>query len=194
MRVMNLQRYQKKRNFGSTPEPKGIKNPKNKYRNIFVIQKHQSSHLHYDFRIDIDGVLVSWAVPKGPSTDPQKKHLAIHVEDHPLEYADFEGKISEDQYGGGTVIIWDKGKYQNLREVKMSEALEEGKIKIWLDGKKIQGGYNLVRMNKKKTKQEEWLLIKADDEKADARRKPTSRENKSVKSNKTVNQIKQEYS
>ncbi|MFW6130755.1 MAG: DNA polymerase ligase N-terminal domain-containing protein [Atribacterota bacterium] len=191
---MNMQKYQKKRNFGSTPEPKGMKNPKNKYRNIFVIQKHESSHLHYDFRIDIDGVLVSWAVPKGLSTDPQKKHLAIHVEDHPLEYANFEGKIPEDQYGGGTVIIWDQGKYQNLREVKMSEALEEGKIKIWLDGKKIQGGYNLVRMNKKKSKQEEWLLIKADDEKADARRKPTSRENKSVKSNKTLDQIKQEYS
>ncbi len=191
---MNMQKYQKKRNFGSTPEPKGMKNPKNKYRNIFVIQKHESSHLHYDFRIDIDGVLVSWAVPKGLSTDPQKKHLAIHVEDHPLEYANFEGKIPEDQYGGGTVIIWDQGKYQNLREVKMSAALEEGKIKIWLDGKKIQGGYNLVRMNKKKSKQEEWLLIKADDEKADARRKPTSRENKSVKSNKTLDQIKQEYS
>ncbi len=192
---MNLQKYQQKRKFDTTPEPESeiTKKQRNEYKNIFVIQKHESSNLHYDFRIDIGGVLVSWAVPKGPSMDPRKKHLAIRVEDHPLEYAYFEGKIPEEQYGGGIVIVWDQGKYQNQREVKMSEALEEGKIKIWLDGKKIQGGYNLVRMNKKKTKQEEWLLIKADDEKADARRKPTSTQNKSVKSNKTMNQIKQEH-
>ncbi|MFW6149603.1 MAG: DNA polymerase ligase N-terminal domain-containing protein [Atribacterota bacterium] len=190
---MNLKKYQQKRNFDTTPEPQKRKKETKEYRNIFVVQKHKSSHLHYDFRIEIGGVLVSWAVPKGPSIDPKKKQLAIRVEDHPLEYAHFEGKIPEDQYGGGIVIIWDQGQYQNQSKTKMSEALKEGKIKIWLEGKKIQGGYNLVRIGKNQQEKEQWLLMKADDEKADARRNPTSTEPKSIKSNKTIKQIREEH-
>ena len=190
---MNLKKYKKKRDFKSTPEPQKPKKETRKYKNIFVLQKHKSSHLHYDFRIEIDGVLVSWALPKGPSTDPKKKHLAIRTEDHPLEYADFEGTIPEGQYGSGTVIIWDKGQYNNQAENKMAEALKEGKIIIWLKGSKIQGGYNLIRIGKNQQEKEQWLFMKADDEKADARRNPTSTEPKSIKSNKTIQQIREEH-
>ncbi len=193
MGVLTLKEYQKKRDFKLTPEPKKSK-PGKKYKNIFVVQKHDATNLHYDFRIEIDGVLVSWAVPKGPSTDPQEKRLAIRTENHPLKYANFEGIIPENQYGAGTVIVWDQGKYQNQRDIKMSKALlNEGKIEIWLKGKKIQGGYNLIKTGKNKQGKEQWLLMKTADEKADARRNPTSTEPKSVKSNKTIKQIKKEY-
>ncbi len=192
MGVLTLKEYQKKRNFKLTPEPKKSKAGK-KYKNIFVFQKHDATNLHYDFRIEIDGVLVSWALPKGPSTDPQEKRLAIRTENHPLEYADFEGIIPEDQYGAGTVIIWDQGKYKNKRNLEMSKALTDGKIEIWLKGEKIQGGYNLIKTGKNKQGKEQWLFMKADDEKADARRNPTSTEPKSIKSKKTIKQIRQEY-
>jgi DNA ligase D-like protein (predicted 3'-phosphoesterase) len=192
MGVLTLKEYQKKRDFKLTPEPKKSKASK-KYKNLFVIQKHDATNLHYDFRIEIEGVLVSWAVPKGPSTDPQEKRLAIRTENHPLEYADFEGIIPENQYGAGTVIVWDQGKYKNQRDIEMSKALAEGKIEIWLKGKKIQGGYNLIKTGKNKQGKEQWLLMKANDKKADARRNPTSTEPKSVKSNKTIKQIRQEY-
>ncbi|MBD3359083.1 MAG: DNA ligase [Candidatus Buchananbacteria bacterium] len=192
MGVLTLKEYQKKRDFKLTPEPKKSKASK-KYQNIFVIQKHDATNLHYDFRIEIGGVLVSWAVPKGPSTNPQEKRLAIRTENHPLEYVDFEGIIPEDQYGAGTVIVWDQGKYKNQRDIEMSKALAEGKIEIWLKGKKIQGGYNLIKTGKNKQGKEQWLLMKANDKKADARRNPTSTEQKSVKSNKTIKQIRQEY-
>ncbi len=192
MGVLTLKEYKKKRNFKLTPEPKQSKTS-SKYKNIFVIQKHDATNLHYDFRIEIDGVLASWAVPKGPSTDPKEKRLAIRTENHPLQYADFEGIIPAKQYGGGTVIVWDKGKYKNQRNIKMSKALKEGKIEIWLKGKKIKGGYNLIRTSKNKQGKERWLLMKADDKKADARRNPISTQPKSVKSNKTIKQIRKEY-
>ncbi len=187
---MELKDYQKKRKFNSTPEPKGSGKQKSGNQTIFLIQKHQASQLHYDFRLEIDGVLVSWAVPKGPSTDPKEKKLAIRTEDHPLEYADFEGIIPKDQYGGGTVIIWDKGTYQNQRGKKMSESLKEGKIEVWLKGKKLQGGYHLIKMKQKDQDKEQWLLFKAKDEEADARRNPASTEPKSVKSDQTIQQVR----
>jgi len=186
---MNLKDYRKKRNFNSTTEPLERKKDNRRHKNLFVIQKHKATQLHYDFRIEIDHVLVSWAVPKGPSTDPKEKNLAIRTEDHPLEYANFEGIIPEDQYGGGTVIVWDKGNYENQADVNMSEALREGKIKIWLKGKKIQGGYHLIRIKNTKKNQEQWLLMKSKDNEADARRNPTATQPESVISNMTIEQI-----
>lgn len=160
---------------------------------IFVIQKHDASNLHYDFRLEVKGMLKSWAVPKGPSTDPEEKRLAVQTEDHPLEYADFEGTIPEGEYGGGTVIVWDRGTYQNLRadkaddQASMDQSLKQGKIEIWLQGEKLQGGYALIRTGK--ADNERWLLIKMKDEKADARRKPTSTQQKSIISGRTIEEI-----
>ena len=134
---------------------------------IFVIQKHAARQLHYDFRLEVDGVLKSWAVPKGPSTDPRDKRLAVPTEDHPLEYAGFEGVIPEGEYGGGTVLVWDTGSYRNLTEKKgeaipMGQAVAHGHVKVWLEGGKLKGGYALTRF--KTGKDEAWLLVKADDE------------------------------
>lgn len=180
---MNLTEYKKKRHFKKTSEPKPGKNDRSK--KIFVFQKHDASNLHYDFRISVDGVLKSWAVPKGPSTDPSQKRLAIQTEDHPIEYANFEGVIPEGEYGAGTVMVWDKGEYKNLDEENpVSKGLKKGHIKIWLSGEKLEGGYSLVNTNKDK-----WLLVKINDEKADARRNPVSTEPKSVKTGRTLKKI-----
>jgi len=154
-----LSEYRKKREFETTPEPGGG-TEKTGAERTFVIQEHDASHLHYDLRLEIDGVLVSWAVPKEPSSDPGKKRLAVRTEDHPLEYADFEGTIPEGHYGAGTVTIWDRGTYENRREVNMEDSLSEGKIEIRLHGRKLKGGYNLIR-TKWKGNSENWLLIKS---------------------------------
>lgn len=189
----SLKEYKKKRNFTETPEPSGQKKEKKKSKKpIFVIQKHAASHLHYDFRLEIEGVLVSWAVPKGLSTDPRVKRLAIRTEDHPFDYAKFEGVIPEGQYGGGTVMVWDYGTYKNIKKKKdklvpMEQCLKDGQIEVWLEGKKIQGGYALHLFRKK---EDQWLLVKMKDDKADARRNPTSTEKKSALTNRTMNQIK----
>jgi DNA ligase D-like protein (predicted 3'-phosphoesterase) len=190
---MNLKKYQEKRKFKSTPEPGGTKKAKKKYKNIFVIQKHAATNLHYDFRLEITGVLVSWAIPKGLSLDPKTKRLAIRTEDHPLEYADFEGAIPENQYGGGTVIVWDQGKYENQLNDNMTDALRNGKLNVWLNGNKIQGGYHLIKTQMNQQNKEQWLIMKVDDEKADARRKPTSTQPKSVISNKTIEQMNNKH-
>ena len=109
-----------------------------------MIQKHAASSLHYDFRLEVDGVLKSWAVPKGPSTDPREKRLAVEVEDHPLDYADFEGVIGSG-YGAGRVIVWDAGTYRSLTDGPVEEALEKGHLSVWLEGKKLRGGWTLQR-------------------------------------------------
>src|SRR5947209_14740070 len=147
----------------------------------FVIQQHAASSLHYDFRLEVDGALRSWAVPKGLSTDPREKRLAVEVEDHPLEYADFEGTIGEGSYGAGAVIVWDAGTFRNLDEGRaLGEALDAGHAKVWLDGEKLQGGWTLQRTRGGEKPQ--WLVIKRRGEKADARRNPQSTQPRSVKS------------
>src|ERR1700704_3601350 len=128
-------------------------------RPIFVIQKHAARTLHYDLRLEVGGVLKSWAVPKGPSTDPREKRLAVEVEDHPLDYADFEGVIGEGNYGAGAVIVWDAGTYRNLDpERSMAEAIDAGHVKVWLEGEKLRGGWTLQRTQRGRKPQ--WLLIK----------------------------------
>jgi DNA ligase D-like protein (predicted 3'-phosphoesterase) len=190
-----LSDYRKKRDLGESPEPSGASSSSGD-EPVFVIQKHDASNLHYDLRLEVDGVLKSWAVPKGPSTDPDDKRLALPTEDHPLDYADFEGVIPEDQYGGGTVLLWDRGPYRNLRAEKdddgasMAEALDQGKVEVWLEGSKIRGGYALVRTGGGDDSR--WLLIKMDDDEADARRKPTSTEPESVASGRDLDEIAEE--
>lgn len=164
-----LEDYQAKRDFRRTPEPAG-QEPRTSPAPIFVVQKHAARHLHYDFRLEVDGVLKSWAIPKGPSTDPKEKRLAVPTEDHPLEYAGFEGVIPAGEYGGGTVMVWDTGPFQNLTEKKgvaipLAEAVAHGHVKVWLAGHKLKGGYALTRF--KTGKDEAWLLVKAGDEAAD---------------------------
>ena len=154
----------------------------------FVIQKHAATSLHYDFRLEVDGVLKSWAVPKGPSTDPRDKRLAMEVEDHPLEYGDFEGLIGEGSYGAGAVIVWDNGTYENLLEDQsMEEALEHGHARIWLHGEKVRGGYTLRRTSG--GAKPKWLLMKRRDEEADARRNPVSSQPRSVLSGRTIEEV-----
>lgn len=185
-----LKEYHKKRDFDLTSEPFG--GGKKKRKNIFVIQKHAASHLHYDLRLAVGGVLRSWAVPKGPSIDPKEKRLAMRTEDHPLEYADFEGVIPEG-YGAGTVMVWDAGTYRPLNDkgdekTSFSSALKKGHAKFELNGKKLRGGFSLVRISKRK--KERWLLIKSEDDEADARRNPTSTQKKSVLTRRTMNQVR----
>jgi DNA ligase D-like protein (predicted 3'-phosphoesterase) len=153
----------------------------------FVIHKHDATTLHYDFRLEVDGVLRSWAVPKGPSTDPREKRLALEVEDHSLAYGDFEGVIGEG-YGSGAVIVWDAGSYRNLDEERsMADALAAGHAKFWLDGHKLTGGWTLQRT--RAGAKPKWLLIKRRDERADARRNPQSAQPESVKTGKTIEQV-----
>jgi len=148
-----LTEYKKKRKFDKTPEP-GPTKKRTKTGRIFVVQKHRATQLHYDFRLEADGVLKSWAVPKGPSLDPTVKRLAMQVEDHPVDYAKFEGVIPEGEYGGGTVMVWDYGTY-NPETDNVSTALRKGELKFELDGQKLKGSWVLVR-----TRDRQWLLIK----------------------------------
>ncbi len=155
----------------------------------FVIHKHAATRLHYDFRLEVDGVLRSWAVPKGLSTDPRQKRLAVEVEDHSLHYADFEGVIGAGSYGAGAVIVWDSGTYRNLdQERSVGEGLAAGHAKFWLEGHKLRGGWTLQRTRSGDKPQ--WLLIKRRDEGADARRRPESTQPESVKTGRTIEQVK----
>lgn len=186
-----LEAYRKKRDFRRTSEPSGGRKKPRK-RPIFVIQKHDARNLHYDFRLEAGGVLKSWAVPKGPSTNPKDKRLAMPTEDHPFDYADFEGVIPEGQYGAGTVIVWDTGPYRNLterdgEEVAVDRAVEEGHVRVWLEGRKLKGGYALTRIGKGKDRR--WLLVKMDDEEADARRNPVSTQPESALSGRTIEEV-----
>jgi len=150
----SLKDYKKKRHFTKTPEP-GPEKKTTRTGRLFVVQKHRASHLHYDFRLEADGVLKSWAIPKGPSLDPSVKRLAMQVEDHPVDYAKFEGVIPEGEYGGGTVMVWDYGTYQPENTDDVTAAIRKGELKFSLKGKKLSGSWALVR-----TRDRQWLLIK----------------------------------
>ena len=165
---MTLKKYQEKRRFDVTPEPSGKQNGKTKKAPslIYVVQKHRASQLHYDFRLEWNGVLLSWAVPKGPSLDPSVKRLAMQVEDHPIEYANFEGVVPAGEYGGGTVMVWDKGTWEPEQE-DVDAALQKGDFKFALQGKKLKGSWVLVRTrgygagsSGGSSGRSSWLLIK----------------------------------
>src|SRR5437868_3220373 len=166
---MALEEYKRKRNFKATPEPGPEVGKKNAHR--FVVQKHRASHLHFDFRLEMEGVLKSWAVPKGPSLDPAEKRLAMHVEDHPVSYFDFEGTIPEGNYGAGTVMVWDVGTWEPVApqpggKPNASEMLAKGDLKFRLHGEKLNGEFVLAHMKSRRpgSKGNEWLLIKKRDE------------------------------
>ena len=173
---MSLEEYKRKRRFEATPEPPPKLESKSGHR--FVVQKHRASHLHYDFRLELDGVLKSWAVPRGPSLDPADKRLAMQVEDHPVSYFDFEGNIPADNYGAGSVMVWDVGNWQPLSAVPVegiyvpttdAEArtmLAKGDLKFRLAGKRLEGDFALVKMKGRRpgSKGNEWLLIKKHDQ------------------------------
>jgi bifunctional non-homologous end joining protein LigD len=154
----SLKDYKKKRHFTKTPEP-GPEKKSTRSGRLFVVQKHRASHLHYDFRLEADGVLKSWAIPKGPALDPTVKRLAMQVEDHPVDYAKFEGVIPEGEYGGGTVMVWDYGTYEAENAAEVSTAIRKGELKFILKGQKLMGSWTLVR-----TRDRQWLLIKHRDE------------------------------
>ena len=157
-----LAEYNRKRRFDMTPEPAGKPGRARRKALEFVVQKHRASRLHYDFRLEHDGVMLSWAVPKGPSLDPANKRFAVQTEDHPIEYNQFEGVIPEGEYGGGTVMIWDRGTWEPEVE-DVDAALAKGDLKFTLLGKKLRGSWVLVRMRDR-----QWLLIKHRDKVASA--------------------------
>jgi bifunctional non-homologous end joining protein LigD len=185
---MSLKAYNEKRHFDNTPEPKGSKE-KSKDILSFVVQKHKASHLHYDFRLEIDGVLKSWAVPKGPSLDPSVKRLAMHVEDHPYSYKDFEGEIPKGNYGAGNVIIWDSGNYMPVSESEnlnneIKKEYKSGSIKFALNGKKLKGKWALFKIEREENS---WLLVKEKDEYA--AKNDITKEDKSVVSGRRVEEV-----
>jgi bifunctional non-homologous end joining protein LigD len=170
--------YRRKRSFASSREPRGT-NRRSGTRLRFVVHKHRASHLHYDLRLEADGVLKSWAVPKGPSLDPQQKRLAVRVEDHPWEYRNFEGTIPEGHYGAGEVIVWDRGTYRQTHKAgddAVLEGLRKGALSFVLRGKKLKGEFSLVRLPRPR----QWLLIKKDD--AFAATRDVTRDDRSVRS------------
>src|SRR6266404_6592450 len=197
---MALEEYKRKRRFAETPEPAGKIEKQSKHR--FVVQKHRATRLHYDFRLEMEGVLKSWAVPKGPSLDPADKRLAMQVEDHPVSYFDFEGIIPEGNYGAGTVMVWDvgtweplspqpvKGKFVPGTDAEASEMLKKGDFKLRLHGKKLKGDFALIHMRSRRpgSKGTEWLLIKKQDEYA-VPGFDIDKYDKSVLSGKTMAQI-----
>ena len=198
----SLDEYRKKRRFDKTPEPDGGgraksgRGPRRRHPR-FAIQKHKATSLHYDLRLEVDGVLASWAVPKGPSLDPRDKRLAMRTEDHPLQYLTWEGVIPKGEYGAGPMIVWDRGVFQNISETRsgqpmeLAKAIEEGDVKFFALGEKIKGAYALVRTSPPGDR-EQWLLIKKRDEGADARRRPTSAQPESVLSGRTIEQLLKE--
>ena len=185
----SLSRYRRKRNFQRSPEPKPdsrtrpTRSGKHHKHLAFVVQKHRASHLHYDFRLELDGILMSWAVPKGPSLDPRQKRLAMRVEDHPLAYRNFEGSIPKGNYGAGEVIVWDRGTYRCAEasgEEAVRRQLRKGVLKIVLRGHKLKGGFALVRLGTPRR----WLLIKSNDGYATLR--DVTRDDRSVKTHRRL--------
>jgi len=206
----SLDEYRRKRDFSQTPEPAPpasapAATPEEKQGQIaglFVIQKHAARRLHYDLRLEIGGVLKSWALPKGPSLNPKDKRLAVMTEDHPLEYADFEGIIPEGQYGAGTAIVWDKGTYRihpnhthkssEDSPAPITEALESGRVALWLEGQKLQGGFALIRTQRGpdgKPNENNWLFFKMADDFADSTRDITAERPESVLSGRTLEDV-----
>jgi bifunctional non-homologous end joining protein LigD len=179
---MTLRAYSRKRDFSRTSEPSGIKKTKGGESNRFVVQKHDASRLHYDFRLEMGGTLKSWAVPRGIPFRKGEKHLAVQVEDHPIEYADFEGVIPEGEYGGGTVMVWDLGTYDLIGSQGEKE-FASGKLHFVLHGKKLVGEWTLVQMRRE---DDQWLLIKSGE---DVRPVSKKRENESALSGRTMRQI-----
>jgi DNA ligase D-like protein (predicted 3'-phosphoesterase) len=186
-----LAAYERKHDVDRTSEPRGSRRRRGADP-LFVIQQHAASSMHWDFRLEADGVLKSWAVPKGPSTDPREKRLAVPTEDHPMDYADFEGVIAAGEYGGGSVIVWDTGTYRNLTTddggapVPVAAAVEDGHVSFWLEGTKLRGGWTLTRTGRG------WLLVKRRDAGADARRRPVRSQPESVLTGRTVEQVARE--
>jgi len=185
-----LAEYNAKRDFSRTAEPAGSV-PKARGKSLhFVIQKHAASHLHYDFRLELDGVMKSWAVPKGPSLDPMVRRLAMEVEDHPISYNTFEGTIPKGEYGGGTVMLWDRGTYEaddGGGAESLRRGYEKGELRLVMHGKRLRGGFVLARLRRPGRPQ--WLLIKRRDDHADADRDITAEATTSVVSRRTMDQI-----
>src|SRR6201990_1584227 len=190
---MSLTLYKKKRSFKKTPEPEGKKRS-SRSNLTFVVQNHDATRLHYDFRLEMEGVLKSWAVPKGPSLNPADKRLAMMVEDHPYDYRDFEGVIPAGNYGGGTVIVWDEGRYEPMdgegmsrkeQERHLLKQLHAGALKINMRGKKIKGNFALFLM--KNRGERSWILVKKND--AFASDKIVTENERSVKTGKTIVQV-----
>jgi len=196
-----LTRYDRRRDFTKTAEPRGDRDTRPSTPSatgggdpVFVVQIHDARRMHFDFRLEADGVLKSWAVPKGPSPDPHDKRLAARTEDHPLEYRTFEGVIPHGEYGGGTVIVWDEGTYRDLttdragRPIPLAEALETGHASFWLEGRKLHGGYSLTRIHGDDG-HENWLLVKRSDQHAQAAgRVLEPRRARSVRTGRTLSQ------
>lgn len=190
-----LKKYREKRHFEKTPEPTGHVKQKKKGSKapLFVVHKHAARSLHYDLRLEIDGVLASWAIPKGFTRDPREKHLAVQTEDHPYEYAHFEGIIPAGEYGGGTVMVWDIGTYENIKikdgkVLDMAACVKAGHVEVELNGQKLKGGFALVRMHTGDPKH--WLLIKMRD--AYAREGQSRWKQSSALTGRTMAQIKKE--
>jgi len=191
---MSVKTYERKRDFAKTPEPRGrMRKPGGKP--VFVIQQHDARAMHYDFRLEVDGVLKSWAVPKGPSIDPKVKRLAVPTEDHPIDYAQFEGVIPAKQYGAGAVIVWDRGTWENVTRgtaetiKEAGRAIRDGHLVFELFGKKLKGRFVLQRAGRGRERR--WFLIKSRDEIASAGKEPVRRDRTSVVSGKTVEQMAQ---
>jgi len=182
----SLKSYRARRDFAHSPEPKGVASI-SRGSGVFVVQKHLASHLHYDFRLALNGVLKSWAIPKGPSLNPSVRRLAIETEDHPYEYRNFEGTIPTGQYGAGEVIVWDRGRYRPAEgggEEEIARGLRRGHLSIELRGHKLNGGFSLVRLKQPK----QWLLIKRQD--AEASPRDITKDNRSVKSGRSLSDSK----
>jgi DNA ligase D-like protein (predicted 3'-phosphoesterase) len=205
-----LSTYRRKRDFARTAEPRGARagrageadpGPADGAAPSFVVQIHDARAVHFDFRLEVDGVLKSWAVPKGPSDDPHDKRLAVPTEDHPLEYREYEGTIAAGEYGAGTVIVWDQGSYRNLSRdrrsgagVPFAEALERGHASFRLDGVKLHGGYALTRIPDRAGRGEVWLLVKQADGRAGHRGTPDPARARSVRTGRTLRQVAAEPS
>ncbi|RPI77411.1 MAG: DNA ligase [Desulfobacteraceae bacterium] len=186
--------YRRKRNFSKTVEPVGGAKATIQGPLTFVIQKHAARHLHFDLRLELDGVMKSWAVPKGPSLDPANKRLAMQVEDHPIEYNLFEGTIPEGEYGGGTVMLWDQGTYRHDEEnsgdlESLRQGYAKGDLKLIFAGKRLKGAWALVRMQKSDPKRPQWLLIKRRDAFADSQIDMVEKYQTSVTTGRTMEEI-----